>query len=109
MNVKKISDDIKTQQWMMRIKECRESGKSVKKWCEENNICEQTYYNWLKKLRTVAVESNIIETPAFVPVPVDKPSTDNSKLAISKGDIHIDIPAYTDINVIMNIIKALLC
>lgn len=57
MNVQSINNDIKTKQWMKTIKECRESGLLVKTWCKQNNVCEQTYYKWLKKLRTMAVES----------------------------------------------------
>lgn len=57
MNVQSINNDIKTKQWMKTIKEWRESGLPVKTWCKQNNVCEQTYYKWLKKLRTMAVES----------------------------------------------------
>lgn len=48
MNVQSINNDIKTKQWMKTIKECRESGFPVKTWCKQNNVCEQTYYKWLK-------------------------------------------------------------
>ncbi|WP_282195449.1 IS66 family insertion sequence element accessory protein TnpA [Thomasclavelia cocleata] len=44
MNVQNINNDIKTKQWMQKIKECRESGLSVKTWCRQNSVCEQTYY-----------------------------------------------------------------
>ena len=57
MNVQSINNDLKTKQRMKTIKECRESGLPVKTWCKQNNVCEQTYYKWLKKLRTMAVES----------------------------------------------------
>ena len=30
--------------WAGRISECRNSGQSVKVWCGENGICEQTYF-----------------------------------------------------------------
>ena len=36
--------------WAERISECRNSGQSVKVWCQENGICEQTYYRWQKRL-----------------------------------------------------------
>ena len=40
--------------WAERISECRNSGQSVKTWCKENGVCEQTYYKWQKKLFTMA-------------------------------------------------------
>lgn len=109
MDVKKISDDIRVQKWMAIIKECSESGQSVRRWCKENNIAEPTYYSWLKKLRTLAVENGAVEVPSFVPVPIDQHPTSVSTLVISKGDIHIEFPTNTEINTIMNIIKVLLC
>ena len=36
--------------WAERITECCNSGQSVKVWCQENGICEQTYYRWQKRL-----------------------------------------------------------
>lgn len=53
---------------MKTIKECRESGLPVKMWCKQNNVCEQTYCKWLKKLRTMAIESGAVSVPIFVPV-----------------------------------------
>ena len=100
MNVKKISDDVKTKEWMIKISACRESGLTVKQWCKENNVSEPTYYKWLKKLRTIAVESGIVEVPSFVPIPIDSKPIKNSKLTISINDIYMDIPADTDINTI---------
>ena len=49
MDVAKLSQDVKMQQWAIMIKTCRESGLSVREWCRQNNISEQSYYYWLKK------------------------------------------------------------
>ena len=40
----------KLEEWAVRISECRNSGQSVKNWCRENGIREQTYYRWQKRL-----------------------------------------------------------
>ena len=40
----------KLAEWAVRISECRNSGQSVKTWCRENGIREQTYYRWQKRL-----------------------------------------------------------
>ena len=32
--------------WAERVSACRSSDLSVRDWCKENDICEQTYYRW---------------------------------------------------------------
>lgn len=36
--------------WAERVSACRSSDLSVRDWCKENDICEQTYYRWQRKL-----------------------------------------------------------
>ena len=38
------------QLWRGRVMECRNSGKSVAAWCEENGINIKTYYYWQKQV-----------------------------------------------------------
>ena len=40
----------KLAEWAVRISECRNSGQSVRTWCRENSIGEQTYYRWQRRL-----------------------------------------------------------
>ena len=56
---------LKQEEWKALISECQASGVPVKAWCKSNNICEQTYYRNLQKLRAKLCES--------FPVPLDKP------------------------------------
>ena len=35
--------------WAERVSACRSSALSVRAWCKENDICEQTYYRWQRK------------------------------------------------------------
>ncbi len=93
MDIQSINDDIKTRQWIERIKECRESGLPVRKWCKQNNICEQTYC-WLKKLRKMAIESGTVKAPSFVSV--DQNTFDKQNIVITKGDVRIEFPCDTD-------------
>ena len=106
MNVQYINNDFKTKQWMQRIKECRESGLSVRKWCRQNNLCEQTYYNWLKKLRTLAVESGALPAQTFVSL--DQVDQEKENIIITRGSIRIEFPSDTDIETITRMIGALL-
>lgn len=107
MNIQYINNDFKTKQWMQRIKECRESGLSVRKWCRQNNLCEQTYYSWLRKLRALAIESGTVSTSKFVPI--DQMSLEKENIIITRGSIRIELPSDTDIETITRMIGALLC
>lgn len=44
---------VREQHWKNIIKQClqRPKGMTVKRWLDENNICEQTYCHWLKRIR----------------------------------------------------------
>ena len=49
MNVQKVSREVKKQEWIQVIKDCRESGMPVKHWCRLNHINErkrQTEYTY---------------------------------------------------------------
>ena len=45
------------------VMECRQSGLSDARWCEENNIQPSTFYNWVTRLRKKGCE---------IPPPVSK-------------------------------------
>lgn len=49
--VTKVKKYLKREQWKALIKDCQSSGMTVTAWCAANDICEQTYYRNLKKLR----------------------------------------------------------
>lgn len=54
MDTKKIDNEIKMQQWMEIIRECRSSRQPVRSWCMEHDVNEKRYYYWLRKVRTAA-------------------------------------------------------
>ena len=44
------------QEWSRKVADCRQSGKSVKRWCEENGITTKTYYRWQQKVFSAMIE-----------------------------------------------------
>ena len=50
MDVQKLTHEVRLQQWSRIVEECRNSGSSIKSWCEENGINSKTYYYWQKKV-----------------------------------------------------------
>lgn len=53
--------------WAGRISECRSSGQSVKVWCKENGICEQTYYKWQRRLFEMAQAQQEVQFAEVTP------------------------------------------
>ena len=47
---------VKYQYWLNVIHECRSSGLTNQKWCEQNCISLKSYYYWISKFRKLAVE-----------------------------------------------------
>lgn len=44
--------------------DCRQSGMSVKRWCDENGVSSKTYYTWQKKVFSVMVEQQKLQSEA---------------------------------------------
>lgn len=40
----------KKQEWKANIRNQLESGSSIKRWCRENNISEQAFHYWRRRL-----------------------------------------------------------
>jgi putative transposase len=56
MTSKQMARQVRLSQWAGIIRERIESGKSIRKWCEEHGVQEKTYYYWQRKLREAACE-----------------------------------------------------
>lgn len=66
--------EVRAEYWEGIIKSCnqRPCGQSVKKWLEDNGICEQSYYYWQRKLRQQTFElmnTEIQKAPAAIEKP----------------------------------------
>ena len=80
--------------WAERISEWRNSGLSVKTWCKEKGVCEQTYYKWQKKIFAMAQAQQETRFAEVTPVMTEKR---DSQIAISiqaggvAANIHIPV------------------
>lgn len=68
------------EQWMTLIKECQDSGMSVKSWCQQNDIKESAYYYWLKRIRREACAQQL---PAVQPE--NRKPVEFAKLQVDTG------------------------
>ena len=74
MDTRKIDNEIKMNQWMDIIRECRSSGQPVRSWCNEHDINEKRYYYWLRKIRIASCNTlpdNLEGSHVIVPLKVE--------------------------------------
>ncbi len=91
--------------WSQRVAECRQSGLSVRQWCNVQGINPKTYYHWQRKLFLMAQQQAQIE---FASVPVLQPDTEPSVVAtLRNGDLVVDLYRGADCEVIQAICLAL--
>ena len=63
-SVKELKQAARMQEWSVRIAECRNSGMSVRAWCNEQGISAQTYYRWEKRFVEKATQQLSLPAPS---------------------------------------------
>lgn len=83
MSVSNTTREYRLSQWFPIIKTCRESGMTVKTWCQKNDVNEKQFYYWQRKLRETAISAlpeGTAKLPKFVPL---LPSVKTSALPLA--------------------------
>ena len=72
MGARELRHETQLRDWRDKVMECRSSGMSVKKWCEERRIDRKTYYRWEREILAKASQQLVVQeqtdVPAFVEV-----------------------------------------
>ena len=117
MNMQKITQDFRFEEWKRQVEECQSSGKSVSAWCEENGLKPKTYYYRLNKVRdAVCRELTIIksqeikpsDSPAFAEVSIKRTGSKNEPaITLRIGSAEVDIHNGAETAVIENTLRML--
>ena len=102
-----FNENNKVSEWAARITECRNSGLSVREWCEVNHLCTQTYYRWQKRLFEMAQTQQEV---LFAEVTPDRPPACGNvavtvRIAGAEADIHSGADAAT-VETVLRILKS---
>lgn len=54
MDSRKVTQEVRLRQWSELVREQKNSGQSIKSWCEDRGIPRQQYFYWQRKLREAA-------------------------------------------------------
>ena len=106
--------------WQERILKCRNSGKPVRRWCEENQIHIKTYYRWERRClenatgisRTEQQISPLVKiTPDLLPsnqgTQEYSVSNASAELVIHCGCVSMDISSQMPVDKIVALVSAL--
>lgn len=100
-------------EWSQRVAECRQSGLSVTRWCEEHSIKVKTYYNWQKKVFTAMIDRQRQQIEAsqeperrFAELPA--PAVQNDLVATVRiGEASLDVYSGANADVVAAMCRAL--
>lgn len=117
--VKQKSREVKLRQWAEIVTICRNSGITIRSWCDENGVNEKQYYYWQRKLREMAlanIEDHAPVVPASTPNQrfakvdniVSSPVGKTPHTAIDIGGIKVEVYADANPDVIEASLKAVL-
>ena len=100
-------NQIRADRWRMLIQTCQQSGQTVISWCEENNVNIKSYYYWLRKVKTAALQqAGFVELPLPEAKPV--PTSDfAAQMVIKLGGAELGINNDTPTELITRILEVI--
>ena len=98
-----VRNAYRMETWRQIIQDCQKSGLSNKAYCQQQGISEKTYYYWLRKLRTAAVEQAAPQLMELKPEVDDRTEV----LYIRFRGAELTLPAETDIEAIAAVLRSL--
>lgn len=109
MNSKKTKEE-----WRIILQQRIQSGLSVRKWCDRNDIFYDTYKYWEKKLRHLEGKAPTQSHPTFVELPVSSavqiPHVEGElyPFQIHYQEFRIGISKTSDINALADIMLSMI-
>ena len=100
-------------EWRQLIQERQQSGQSVRAWCRQNGIRENSYYYWLRIIREEALRETENRSGALVRVEPEKlavgavsPQSSLGRIVIRTHGVEAEFPSGTDIGILAAFVKA---
>lgn len=101
MNTRQVTHQYRLSHWSPIIRDCKNSGMTVKDWCIKNDVNEKRYYYWQRRIReelSHSLPEKVLDAqpPRFVPI-TTKSNTDHitssfkPDLVLNYGTIKLEI------------------
>ena len=99
-----VRDEYRLQSWTEIIRECQASGLTNKEFCARRGIAENTYYYWLRKVRTAATA---VMEPQLVRLEEGSASGTDGMIEIRYGKTELRLPEDVDLKALAVFLNAL--
>ena len=114
MTIREAKRITRMNEWRQLIHERQQSGQSVRIWCLQNGIRENSYYYWLRIIREEALCEAQNRSGALVRVEPEKlavetvsPQFSSEGIVIRAHGVEAEFPSDTDIGMLAAFVKAL--
>lgn len=114
MTISEAKRITRMNEWKQLIHERQQSGQSVRAWCQQNGIRENSYYYWLRIIREEALCEAENKSGALVRVEPEKlavetvsPRPSSGGIVIRTHGVEAEFPSGTDIGMLAVFVKAL--
>jgi len=114
MDTRMVAHEMRLGHWANILRERRESGLSIRRWCRENGCNEKTYYYWQRKLREVTCdeltrrqEAAMVNVPSFAEVSHAKEALQSGMITIRLGEIVVEISGDTAPEIVETVLRTL--
>ena len=103
-NLQALNTQNKAAEWAAKIAERRSSGQSVKSWCKENGVCEQTYYKWQRKLFAMAKAQQETQFAEITPIS-SMCNEARGAVTVRIGSIAVEIQSGADLATVETVLR----
>ena len=103
-----LNNQNKLAEWAERVADRRNSGMSVSVWCKANGVCEQTYYEWQRRLYNMAKTQQESQFAEITPISLIQAKGEISVkvcIAGATADIHTGADPAT-VETVLRILKS---
>ena len=114
MDTREVATALRLNQWAGVMRERKESGLSIRRWCAENAVNEKTYYYWQRKLREVSCRELLAAQDGtqndLVPsgwAVCEEDALKSSELTIEIGKTRITATEATNLDLLGKVCRAL--
>ena len=97
----------KLAQWLQIVSQCRDSGLSVRQWCQEHDVNISSYYTWQRKVYAMAQAQQEIQLAEITPEQPVRPDgiAVTVRIAGAEADIHNGADA-TAVETVLRVLKS---
>ena len=116
MSTNSTTKEYRLSQWFPIVKTCRESGMTVKAWCEQHDVNEKQFYYWQRRLSEAASESlvdtrqhsKLVQVPSLIPNKSrSSKSSFDPDLIIRIGEVSVELSENVSTDFLSRVLKVI--